>query len=120
VQRIAAAESILERGVYRAPYLVDGVEVLIAVDSRGVARKHVKLKAGVSESRATDWLRGLLDRVDPLPQLRLVRDDPPSRKFDLRNSLDTLTEERMKRDPRFRARVNRYLAKLASTPIARI
>jgi hypothetical protein len=120
VQKIAVTESVLNRGVYRVPYLVDGAEVLIAVDSCGVARKHVKLRAGVTEERATDWLRNLLDRIDPLPQLRLVRDDQPSRKFDLRNALDTLTEERMKRDPRFRARVNRYLAQLAGTPIAHI
>lgn len=115
-------DGMLERGVYRAPYLVEGYGVLIAVDSHGVARKHIKLMGDVSEETATTWLRGWLDQKDPLPQrpqLALVKDDPPQAKIDLRNALDTFTEERMRRNPQYRARVNRYLAELAGTPIAR-
>jgi len=116
----AASDAMLDRGVYLAPYLVQGFEVLIAVDSRGVARKHVKLRRGVSEPRATAWLRAFLDRVDPVPRLQLVREDPPSKKLDLRGAIDSLTEWRMQRDPKLRARVNRYLADLAATPPARL
>lgn len=118
----STAESILDRGVYRAPYLVDGDAVLIAVDSRGVARKHVKFRPGVDEDRAAEWLRALLDRIDPpfrAPKLTLIKNEEPAPKFDLRNALDAFTEERMARNPRYRARVNKYLAELASTPLAR-
>jgi hypothetical protein len=72
----APPDPILARGVYRAPYLVDGVEVLVAIDSRGSARKHVKLRAGVDELRAKEWLEDLLDRIDPLPKIELVRESP--------------------------------------------
>lgn len=103
----SAAEQLLERGVYRAPYLVDGSEVLIAIDSRGVARKHVKLRDGVNEARATEWLRGLLDRLDPVdarPRLELVKPSPaPS--FDWTAALDNVTAHRMARDPKLRARL---------------
>lgn len=67
----------LQRGVWEAPYRVDGVRVLIAVDRFGNARKHVKLTAKVDPIRAADWLSQLLDRIDPLPELRLVK--PPER-----------------------------------------
>lgn len=77
MQSKAAADEILGRGVYKAPYLVDGVEVLIAIDARGAARKHLKLRPGVSEHRATAWLREWLDRIDPRPTLKLVTSAPP-------------------------------------------
>lgn len=35
----AALGRLFERGVWRAPYLVQGMAALIAVDSLGVARK---------------------------------------------------------------------------------
>jgi hypothetical protein len=71
------ALQLLDRGVWRAPYLVDDVPVLIAVDRFGVVRKHVKLRATVDVVRAADWLAELLDRVDP--PLRLVKPAPVSR-----------------------------------------
>lgn len=64
---------LLARGVWLAPYLVDRVPVLIAVDAHGVVRKHVKLRDGVDEDHATEWLWQLLDRIDPPVQLRLVK-----------------------------------------------
>lgn len=55
----------LARGVYKAPYLVNGFEVLFAVDRDGVARKHLKIAQIMTEERATRWLELWLDRVDP-------------------------------------------------------
>lgn len=72
---LATKSETLERGVYEADYLVQGHRVLVAIDSQGNARKHVKLTAGVSYARAKAWLEQLLDRIDPVPALRLVRRD---------------------------------------------
>lgn len=75
--RKATAEEMLERGVYVAPYLFQGVAVLIAVDRNGDVRKHLKLTPGVDEVRAVRWLEQLLDRIDPpRPQLQLVKSTP--------------------------------------------
>jgi hypothetical protein len=73
VGNLATKSEILERGVYEADYLVGGHQVLVAIDSRGNARKHVKLTPGVSYARAKAWLEQLLDRIDPPLELRLVR-----------------------------------------------
>jgi hypothetical protein len=76
----ATAEQLLVRGVWKAPYLFDGVEVLIAVDSRGCVRKHLKLRGGVDEIRAVQWLEGLLNRIDPpAPRLTLLHPGPRMR-----------------------------------------
>lgn len=69
-------QEIPGRGVYEAPYLVQGHPALIAVDSKGVARKHVKLLPGASYDRVKLALEELLDRIDPKPKLELVRDRP--------------------------------------------
>ena len=63
----------LPRGVYRAPYSIDGFPVLYAVTSQGERlKKIIVLRAGVSEERAVAWFEELLDRVDPpRPALRL-------------------------------------------------
>ena len=76
-----AALAPLPRGIYRAPYLIDGCPVLLAVTSRGERLKRVVvLRAGVSESRATEWLETVLDRLDPpRPALRLVSAPEPRR-----------------------------------------
>src|SRR5690349_6646764 len=75
--RTATAEEFLTRGVWLAPYLFDGFEVLIAVDSRGCVRKHVKLEPKINLDRAVRWLEALLDRLDPLPApLLLVKTAP--------------------------------------------
>jgi hypothetical protein len=73
----ARRSAVLDRGVYEADYLVDGLEVLVAIDSRGNARKHLKLKAGVSYDHAKRWLEQLLDRIDPPTTLRLVSHEEP-------------------------------------------
>ena len=73
------ADHQLPRGVYRAPYRIDGCPVLYAVTSAGERlKKIVVLRPGVSEERAVRWFEEILDRVDPRPQLRLVPDQPPS------------------------------------------
>lgn len=77
--RTATAEELLTRGVWLAPYLWENTEVLIAVDSRGCVRKHVKLRPGVDEVRAVKWLEQLLDRIDPpRPKLELVKPIEPN------------------------------------------
>jgi hypothetical protein len=93
MQRAAAAEVRLERGVYFAPYIVGDYEVLIAIDSRGRARKHLKLVPGLSEERATAWLRQWLDRINPVEQ-------PPK--------LELVTETRAARRPAPAVPRNRY------------
>lgn len=100
----AAATRLLDRGIWRAPYLVDDVPVLIAVDRFGVVRKHVKLRAGVEELRAAAWLAELLDRVDPPRQLRLVSTPPP----------------RLELDPRTPQGKRRYWAQLARAAARRL
>jgi hypothetical protein len=69
---------LLARGIWKAPYLVDGFEVLVAIDSRSAARKHLKLRPGVSEERAAAWLEQLLDRIDPVMKLELVNPSTPA------------------------------------------
>ena len=68
----ARRSEVLPRGVYEATYRVEGYEVLVAIDSAGNARKHVKLKPGVSYARAKAWLEDVLDRIDPPRELRLL------------------------------------------------
>lgn len=100
------SRELLQRGVWRAPYLVPGgVPVLIAIDRFGVVRKHIKLAAGVSELRAAGWLTELLDRVDPVPRLRLVKSferERPTREID----------PRLYSDPRSPLAKQRYIRSL--------
>lgn len=80
----AALGRLFERGVWRAPYLVRGMPALIAVDARGVARKHVVLEPGADEVRESDALADALDEIDPQdfasrsrrPHLELVKPSP--------------------------------------------
>ena len=75
--RQATADDLLTRGVWLAPYLWQNTEVLIAVDSKGSVRKHVKLRPGVDEVRLVRWMEELLDRLDPpRPPLTLVKAEP--------------------------------------------
>ena len=69
---VVPENELLERGVIYAPYLVRGCRVLIAIDSKGEARKHLKIENGITEEIATRWLTAWLDRVDPVPKLELV------------------------------------------------
>src|SRR5690348_4564717 len=68
---------LLERGVYKAPYLKNGRRLMLAVDRYGNVIKRVQLLAETDEMSVTVWLERLLDRVDPIPDIRLVIDAPP-------------------------------------------
>lgn len=107
-----AGSALLQRGIWRAPYLVAGVPVLIAVDRYGVVRKHVKLKAETDELRAAGWLAALLDRVDPVPELRLVNPSLPARAA-------RVIDPRLYSDPRSLLAKRRYWATLAKAAAAR-
>lgn len=83
MQAASARDGIAERGVYEAPFRVDGHEALLAVDSRGEARKVAKLLPGTSYDRVRASLEAWLDAHDPLPRppkLELVRDRPAQRR----------------------------------------
>jgi hypothetical protein len=99
------ALQLLARGVWRAPYLVDDVPVLIAVDRFGVVRKHVKLRDGVDVDRAAEWLAELLDRVDP--PLRLVKPIPASQP-------PRVIDPRLYTDPRSPLARRRYVNNLVT------
>jgi hypothetical protein len=60
---------LLKRGVYKAPYTVDGHAVVIAVDSAGNRRRAIVLTRGVSAVDATAELRAWLDDADPVIKL---------------------------------------------------
>lgn len=108
-------QPLLPRGVWRAPYTVDQVPVLIAVDRFGNVRKHLKLRPGVDVDHASDWLWLLLDRLDPAPQLRLVAptQDRPTREID-----PALYEDA--RSPLAKKRYLRYLAQQAAAKMPRV
>lgn len=101
-----ADDGDLARGVWEAPYKVEGVRVLIAVDRFGNVRKHAKLTPNVDPLRAADHLRELLDRIDPAPLLRLVG---PSRARTAARSIDP----RLYTDPRSPLAKRRYWSMLA-------
>lgn len=63
------------RGVFRTRYKIKGCWGLVAIDSHGEGIKKVLLRPEVDEIRATVGLRRWLDRADPVPTLRLVRQD---------------------------------------------
>ena len=73
-----ARHELLERGVYRAPYLKNGRRLMLAVDRFGNVVKRVQLLADTDEADVTAWLERLLDRVDPVPQLKLVTEAVPA------------------------------------------
>lgn len=72
-----ARHELLERGVYKAPYLKNGRRLVLAVDRFGNVVKRVQLLAETDEHDVTAWLERLLDRVDPVPQLKLVTEPVP-------------------------------------------
>lgn len=80
MQTVSAGGEVPPRGVYEELYRIAGCHVLVAIDSKGDARKRVKLLPGISYDRAKRWLEELLERVDPIvpppPMLTLVRDLP--------------------------------------------
>lgn len=70
------ASDVAPRGVYKALYYVKGKAVLVAIDSKGDARKHLKIERGDDEPKLKRALEEFLDMVDPLPGPKLVRDAP--------------------------------------------
>lgn len=76
--------NLLPRGVWEADYLVRGCRALLAINRDHECVRRVRIRAGVDEEIARAWLEGLLERLDPAPQLTLVRDEPQ------RSSRDTL------------------------------
>jgi hypothetical protein len=75
----AAQTELPPRGVYEAPFRVGGFDALLAVDSKGDVRKVSKLLPGAIYSRVWAALEAELDRIDPVPQLRLVSNASPVR-----------------------------------------
>jgi hypothetical protein len=67
----AEASDVAPRGVYKALYFVKGKAVLVAIDSKGDARKHLKIERGDDEPKLKRALEEFLDMVDPLPGPRL-------------------------------------------------
>jgi ribosomal protein L37AE/L43A len=63
--RHPVAAAATERGVYVAPFTVGGSRVLVAIDSKGEARRQQPVTDGMAEIVETASLRTLLDRVDP-------------------------------------------------------
>ncbi len=71
----AKKSDFVARGVWRAPFLVDGSEAAIAVDSMKPQVGIVVLHPGVNRAEAKAMLTKVLDMVEPIPQLRIVEDD---------------------------------------------
>lgn len=110
----ATVETILGRGVFKAPFLADGCEVLHAIDSRGNCLRQVKLLNGASEARVVAFLEQLLDERDPIPKLELVKVDPPRVRIDPCQVVDALTWSRMQRSPKLKRQVMEYVDYLES------
>jgi hypothetical protein len=70
-----ASSEVAPRGVYKALYNVKGRAVLVAIDSKGDARKHLKIERGEEEPQLKRALEEFLDMVDPLPGPQLVREE---------------------------------------------
>lgn len=87
----AAKRRQLRRGVYSAPYQIDGCEVLYGVTSAGQrTKKIIVLRPGVAKARAVRWFEELLDRIDPpRPPLKLVTAPPPLKQLTV-EQLDAL------------------------------
>jgi hypothetical protein len=56
-----SAREVAPRGVYKALYYVKGKAVLVAIDSKGDARKHLKIDRSDDEPRLKRALEELLD-----------------------------------------------------------
>lgn len=74
----AIATERAARGVYWARYTRKGKPILYAVDSKGDLVRSLVVSAdatypGINEDIACEWLWGYLERVDPRPQLTLMR-----------------------------------------------
>jgi hypothetical protein len=107
------ARQLLDRGVWREPYTMAGYDVLIAVDRRGDVVKRVQLREGVNEERAVAWLEELLERVDPMPVLRLVDPSPAPRRLHPAREVDP----RLYADPRTPQGKRRYIQQLTRAAV---
>ena len=113
---VPVRKQLLDRGVWEAPYLLEGnVRVLIAINRRGVTCGHVKLRAGVDEERASAYLLQQLERVDPDPVLRLVQ---PTRPMSTRPAREI--DPRLYTDPRSPLSKRRYLVNLGRAAASRL
>ena len=95
--RMAATVQLLERGVWKADYLLAGCEVLLAIDRHGNCVRRVRLTSDVDELVARAWLEGYVERVDPeprRPQLLLVRPTPSSARIHPAAALWQLSRQR--------------------------
>jgi hypothetical protein len=61
-------DNVLARRVYRAPYLLAGVRVLVVINRRGDRIAEIPLLAGVDEESTWRDLERWLDEIDPLPK----------------------------------------------------
>jgi hypothetical protein len=60
---------LLKRGVYKAPFKVEGCPALIVIDSKGERRRTVALRPGMDAVELTADLRDWLDDADPVLKL---------------------------------------------------
>lgn len=70
---VKTSSGIAARGVWRAPHLQDGYPVIIAVDTRGRRIASIVLARGLTPSRVRRMLQDVLDSVDPVYHLQLVK-----------------------------------------------
>ena len=77
-QSVMVNVAVEARGVYWARYRRKGCPVAYAVDSRGERVKSVYVLPTSDPSEAIAFLWKCLDACDPLPQIKLVTDEPPS------------------------------------------
>ena len=107
---------MLDRGVWREPYTMNGHDVLIAVDRRGDVVKRVQLREGVDPVRAASWLEQLLERLDPAPVLRLVQTTSARRELHPAREVDP----RLYSDPRSPLAKRRYVDGLVKAAVRAI
>jgi hypothetical protein len=68
---------LLGRGVWKAPFLINGNEVLLAINSQHDILRFVQLLPGLDEDIEATALEALLDRVDRVT-LKLVAEPAPT------------------------------------------
>lgn len=107
MQLSAAQAPVEERGVYWAPYSKGGLPVLYSVKANGDRLQGIILQPSSSADEAIAFLWKQLNERDPVPVLRLVKDDdaltPP--RISIHDIVDGFTWTRMQHDAKLRARV---------------
>jgi hypothetical protein len=69
-----ASESVDERGVYWAKYLIKGRRVALAVDRCGNVVRSLVMRPEWVEEAVIAYLWRKLEELDPVPRIALVRD----------------------------------------------